>query len=209
MPKAPAMRARLRTEGFTLIELMVVVAIVAVVAAAAAPAIGAAVRDRKTSTAALDVVRTIRGARAAAAGYGRAYMVRFTAADDADQGSLIVVRGTTNRCSSSTFATGTSAEIAELAYRSPVSSGETDDWKIALTNDEGITTLDLCYEPTGVTHWRSDTTAAFQSTSYTVGEDGPAQSGFGFTVQRTTDEGNEGVARRVVVPLGGDARIAR
>src|SRR5690606_6662750 len=93
------MRAR---EAFTLIELLIVLSIVAIVAGLVAPTIATAMRDRKHAAAALDVVRTFQGARSSAAGYGRAYAVRYDAEGANGQGTLAVRRGDNNRCNGST-----------------------------------------------------------------------------------------------------------
>jgi type II secretion system protein H len=203
----PAVKATRRArDGFTLIELMVVVAIVAVVAAAAAPSIGAAVRDRKAATATLDVVRTFRGARASAAGYGRAYTVSYDQSANDDQGELTVRRGITNRCTATAWNTATATVIPGLAY-TPERHRITDDFKIVLAN-ANFPTLHICYEPTGITYWSATLAGPFSNASPTSG--GTGVSAFRFTIDRFVGSVSEGAVQRyVVVPLGGDARVAR
>jgi len=191
-------------EAFTLIELMIVVVIVAVVTGLAAPAIGTAMRDRKHASAALDVVRVFTGARSAAAGYGRAYSVRYSAAAAEGQGSLEVRRGDNNRCNGSTDWSAVPV-LAELGY-SPAAQGVTDGFKLLLAVESGETFLELCYEPSGATTWRTEADGRF-ATAAPAGNDN--RGGFGFTVAREADGETEGVTRRVVAPFGADARIAR
>jgi prepilin-type N-terminal cleavage/methylation domain-containing protein len=195
--------ARVRPNaGFTLIELMVVIVIVAVVAGAAAPAIGASVRDRKASTATLDVVRTFRVARSSAAGYGVAYLVSFDEEADGGRGSLTVVRGTTNRCNSVDWSASTLLTVDQ--YRGSDFSNDSD-WQIQLRGP--VAKLQLCYEPTGVTLWRTGT-GRFSEASPTGSGGGPV-GGWVFTVDRVEEGTAQGVQRRVVVPLGGDPRVMR
>ncbi|MBC7170926.1 MAG: hypothetical protein H5U40_00775 [Polyangiaceae bacterium] len=176
---------------------MVVIAIVMVVAAAAAPAIGAAFRERKTSTAALDVVRAFRNARSAAAGYGRAYMVRYVQTNDHDRGDLQVFRGMTNRCNGGVFS-GT--HVQGMGY-SALTHATDFPIELRLVPTEQAT-LELCYEPTGQTYWRT-TAPRFSTESFN------GASAFRFSVTRRVGGAVEGVVRYVVVPLGGDARISR
>jgi prepilin-type N-terminal cleavage/methylation domain-containing protein len=78
---------RLRTRGFTLIEVMVVVVIIAVTAALAIPAATEQLRDRTTQRLAQDLVAAYRTGRADAMARGGAVLVRF------DNGGIRVLQG--------------------------------------------------------------------------------------------------------------------
>jgi prepilin-type N-terminal cleavage/methylation domain-containing protein len=199
------------SEGFTLIELMIVVVVIAVVAGAAAPAIGASVRERKTSTAALDLARAFRTARSSAAGYGVAYMVAFSEEADGGRGALQVFRGDKNRCNAVAWGAPTLPQVDQY---SGSAIADDPDWRIQVRTAQG-SSLQVCYEPTGVTYWRLGVAmdgggadfGRFSAESPTSG--GSATGGFRFTVERIEDGAVQGVARAVVVPLGGDPRVAR
>ena len=68
---------RTRTDGFSLVELMIVVGLVAVLAGVAVPAIGAGMRRYSLISASQQVVSTIRAARFQAVGRNTTLRVRF------------------------------------------------------------------------------------------------------------------------------------
>jgi prepilin-type N-terminal cleavage/methylation domain-containing protein len=203
------MANRRKTAGFTLIELMIVVTVIAVVAGAAAPAIGAGIRNRKASTATLDVARAFRVARSSAAGYGVAYMVSFDESADDGRGALRVTRGDTNRCNSVDWTLSTLLQVDE--YKGSAFADD-DDWQIRLRAPESK--LQICYEPTGLTFSRvsasdSDGASSFGrfSSMSPIGAGGTAAGGWVFRVDRVEGGHEVGVRRQVVVPLGGEPRV--
>jgi type IV fimbrial biogenesis protein FimT len=68
---------RTRTDGFSLIELMIVVGLIAVLAGMSAPAITAGMRQYSVISASQQVVSTIRAARSQAVGKNVTLRVRF------------------------------------------------------------------------------------------------------------------------------------
>ena len=204
-------RARSKSAGFSLMELMVVVTIIAVVVAIAAPSISAALAERRTARVSYDVVRAVRVARTSALAYGRAHLLRFTADGDDGLGTLEVYRGINTSCNAqiTSWATivgeGCAGNAMCLSRLSPADQG-TRQVRITVDREEGaaaLNTLDLCYEPNGITRWRAATgdTVRFLDTA--------PGGGFVLIVQRFDEDGDVGVARRVLLPLGTDARIQR
>ncbi|HJK97652.1 MAG TPA: prepilin-type N-terminal cleavage/methylation domain-containing protein, partial [Polyangiaceae bacterium LLY-WYZ-14_1] len=86
---------RRRQQGFTLLEMVIVVAIIAVAATLAVPAVQSGTANRKVNEAALDVVRMARRARSESVAYGRAHLLVFDAAND---GTLTLWRGVNGQC---------------------------------------------------------------------------------------------------------------
>jgi prepilin-type N-terminal cleavage/methylation domain-containing protein len=191
-----------RRAGFTLIELMVVLVVIAVVAGLAAPTITKAMHERRAASAALDMVRIARHARAAAAGYGRAHLLRF---QGGDPGLVQVFRGLNNRCNANQWANiigggcgqGNPMCVDELDLRRYATVSNTVQLTSANAN------IEICYEPTGGMRYRFGGGEAFLEANGIGG-------GFRFQViPQDSSGGTNGVIRWVVIPLGGDARIAR
>ena len=88
----------MRRNGFSLIELMVVVTLIGVTAGLAAPAMTDSLRDRKANLVARDMVRLFRNAAALSLGRGTAHMVSFMPALDNARGRLHLYVGTTPTC---------------------------------------------------------------------------------------------------------------
>ena len=201
---------RTRRSAFTLMELMVVVGIISVVAAAAAPTIGRSRAEARTNEVANNIVRLLRHARSAAAGYGRAHLAIFNPADDGGDGSIEVFRGINNRCNANPWPalTAGGCDGSEMCMDSVEGAGE------ALGNSRFRTSMpdfpggaQICFEPTGITRWRRNIATNFTAENADVG--GSLQGGFRFSIQRHNPSGDVGVVRRVVLPLGSDARVQR
>lgn len=207
------LHTRQRNErAFTLMELMVVVGIIAVVAALAAPTIGTARADGHTNEVANEIVRLMRRARAASAGYGRAHLLVFDPADDSGDGSFTVYRGINNRCVTNNWpaltAAGCDGNTNEMCIDSVEADGQTlgtSRYQLRATDFPGG--VQVCFEPTGITRWRRNAAGIFLTDNADVG--GSLQGGFRFSIQRRNAGGEQGVARRVILPLGSDARIQR
>lgn len=202
-----------RTDGFTLTELMVVVAIISVTAALAAPSIGAAFADRRSSEAALDLVRVTRRARTEANAYGRAYMMRIT---PDTPGRISVFRGTNPRCNSIPWdlvvAAGDSCaenrycvdEVHMGRYSSGLFEGASGGVIVNVSAEGFGGIVEMCFEPSGRSRWRNGTAGRFLDTNT-----GGLQGGVLVNFARTRDGAPDGVTRRVVIPLGADARVLR
>ena len=199
-------------QGFTLIELLVVVSIIAISAALAVPAISGSIQARTASQATLDLVRVARHARAASTAYGRAYMLRYeTDSNPGTLGQVRLFRGTNNGCNTNDWVTIMAGGACGTAGSMCVDSLTMADNRYQRASSEilmrvqDFAALDLCFEPSGIVRHRSGTAVNggwFRS-------DNSVDGGFIFTFQRLSSGAPVGVVRRVLFPLGGDARVLR
>ncbi len=180
---------------------MVCLAIAAVLAGTAAPAVARALRDRRTSEATHEVVRAFWVARSSAAGYGVAHVARFDETGDDGRGSLEVIRGASNGCNHAGFGDASLPVVTTYAG----SAFDDEGYRLVLRTTQPY--VEVCFEPTGTVSWRASAGARFSASSPMI--DGRAQGGFRFRLERIADGALEGVSRRIVVPMGGDARVAR
>jgi len=189
---------RASQEGFTLLELMVVVVIVGVVAALAAPQIGSALANRRTNELALEVVRIVRAGRSASVGQGRAYLMQV----DPVAEEITLYRGSTNRCTpraswATITAPGCEGNPRCAAYvAAPVVGTSTYDYQV----DGGNQRIDVCFEPSGITRWSSGG-SNFADTH--------PNGGVQLNVRRVAGGATAGVVKVVAIPFGADARIIR
>lgn len=208
--RRPHSSTSFRQAGFTLLELMAVVTIIGVVAALAAPSLSDTRADSRTNEYANELVRGLRHARSAAAGYGRAHLVVF---DPADEGAVQVYRGVNNRCATNNWVgiigagcTATSPMCVDSISNDNFTFGASDYRLTMPTFQAGV---QVCFEPTGVMRWRSNPVSRFSADNVDATAVS-AQGAFVFNIQRhTASAGDVGVARRVLLPLGGSPRVLR
>ncbi|RLB46592.1 MAG: hypothetical protein DRJ42_27305 [Deltaproteobacteria bacterium] len=193
--------------GFTLTEMMVVVAIISVTAGLAAPSMYGTFAENRIASAPIDLVRVVRRARSEAQAYGRAHLLRFSATAP---GVFTVYRGVSSSCSANAWATtiipaGACGAAGSLCVDeldlsdSYYSNGSLD---IRATESGARAAVDLCFEPYGRTLHRFTTAGVFSDQNTVNG-------GLIFNFMRYESGSTVGVTRRVVVPLGGDARVMR
>ncbi|MCB9666512.1 MAG: type II secretion system protein [Myxococcales bacterium] len=195
--------------GFTLTELLIVIALITTSAALAAPAIGAAMSERRVTQAQLDVLRVARRARSEALAVGRAHLIRFTTASSpGDHGRMRLYRGTTSSCGGTDWATVTgAAECIAPECIDDVNLGDSD-YRASATHfvhmrgspDNAL--IDLCYTSSGMMWHRVSAAAPFSDQNNTNGVAG----GYTFSLQSKRGGSAQGVQRWVVFPLGGTPR---
>ncbi len=203
--------AERREDGFTLLELMIVVIIIGLAAMLAAPTIGTAMAERRTSEATLDLVRLLRAARSSAAGYGRAHLARYAAGAAGGLGTIEMYRGINNGCNANNWAAITAGGCnGNAACRQWLNMTDytRGTHTVVMASVGGFDDLDICFEPTGITRWRVNVADRFLDLN--IAPNGTnLRGGFVFSFQRQVGGANAGVLRRVLLPLGGDARVLR
>ncbi|MFW5921444.1 MAG: prepilin-type N-terminal cleavage/methylation domain-containing protein [Polyangiales bacterium] len=207
-----------RQEGFTLLELMIVVTIVAVVAALAAPAIASALNARRANEASLDLVRLAKRARSESAAYGRAHLLRVmpAGAGGSSRGRVEAWRGDNNACNTNQWGAIITSDCRTNDACIDQLDLEMDHYDVgsnhvAMALPDFGETIDVCYEPTGVMQWRTGTSGRFSDRQSEFGSSSNDLHG-GVRARFEPRDGSgtkNGVARWAVLPLGGDARTLR
>lgn len=198
-----------KQSGFTLLELLIVVAVISILAASAASGFGSSLADGKTSDLAEDLVRIGRAARSRPVGTGMAHRLVYLRSATNGLGVLRLDEGNSNLCNLAAWPTAIEAvnaiEFTGGSPNTPPPAGkQVIDFSPANATPQ---TVEICYEPTGATLLRVIATARFTEGVVVAGA---ALYDVVFQVTRTIDGGaSEGVVRGVVFPFGGSARIQR
>ncbi|MDH3729092.1 MAG: prepilin-type N-terminal cleavage/methylation domain-containing protein, partial [Myxococcales bacterium] len=209
---------RTRLVGFTLVELMVVLAVMGVLVSAALPSIGEGFADRRVAMVAREVVGLFQRARYMSSAYGRAHQVVY----DNDSGTGLTaepfafetLRGTAGGCSVSSFENASGITLADLdcdntnhwrcvdhLYASTYDANPADN---DLVRVDGWGDTTFCYEA------GSNNQVFIDTTLYTNWDAPRSQAGFGFVVYRDLGGKTTGVGRKVLIPSGtGSPRILR
>jgi len=204
-------------EGFTLIELMVVLAVMGVLVSAALPSMSDGLADRRVAMVTRDVVSLFQRARYMSMAYGRAHQVVYASDSGLGLGeqpyAFETRRGTSGSCSLTVFENG-SFTLADLncddadnwrcvdhLYGHDYDADPTDDDQIRV---DGYPNLTFCYEA------GSNNQVFKEAALFSNWQDANAQAGFGFVVYRARNGNPVGVARKVLIPLGtGSPRVMR
>jgi prepilin-type N-terminal cleavage/methylation domain-containing protein len=198
--------SRRHSAGFTLLELMIVVAIIGITAALAAPGIVRAMAISRADRANHDVLRIVRYARSQAMAFGRSYMIHY---DNGTDGRLELWQGTTSACRLEDWSL---IRAAGNCSSPNAPSGNCVDYVDTATYDSGyhhvsVTTgdLDLCFQPNGDLLTR----AAGSTGAWALPAPGFVQ------INTYRLEGTGGVAtgvdppRGAIIPVGGAPRGLR
>ncbi|HKP63466.1 MAG TPA: prepilin-type N-terminal cleavage/methylation domain-containing protein [Polyangiales bacterium] len=222
-------RAR-STEGFTLLEMAIVVLIMGSMAAMIAPGLSEWMADARASGAAEDMVRISRVVRARVNSTGLAHVLVFRGTTDTvgsnGLGNVRVWEGMNNHCNQTPWLQTIKGKIedghsqidgldlVDSAYNLPTSgsapsAADTGRQVIVLTCSLSEKTAVLCFEPNGATFVGVD-----QSGSADIGyRFTPQTAPVIFTVTRYVHGGGDpkdetrGLARQIVFPVGGNGRL--
>ena len=208
-------------QGFTLIEMMLVVTVIGVLSALILPGIGEVMADNRQAAASENLVRLHRMVRARVNQMGLAHLMVFSADASSGHGDITVYEGMNNRCQSTPWANVFDANAAAKGHL-PVAAldmldfndlpsnytGGTDDRlrqvitvraaSLVAGAPQPLNVVNLCIQPNGMTFM--STVAGnwtFQAQSSPVL----------FTFRRTMAGSQHGVNRNVLFPVGGNARL--
>jgi prepilin-type N-terminal cleavage/methylation domain-containing protein len=141
----------LRRRGFTLTELMIVVAIIGVIVAAAVPALVANGERRVTMNVARTITEHLRGLRHLAVNSNRAYIVRITQGDGAQgatRGRILVYPSNSTRCIPASTNHTLSLSL-DLDNRGAGLGRRTAGKNVQIVYLAPTPTLNLCFKPNG------------------------------------------------------------
>lgn len=204
------MRRSQTEQGFSLLELMVVVTIVAIVSALVLPGMSQASRDRRVQQAAITALDVIREVRSRAMYRGAAQMLVIQ--NNGNALRFDAYEGTTSSCRMSRFGTvsGVLDPQTRVASLDLAAAQYTRDGLWArISVPSAAAQLQVCFTPTGNAYFSNDPTVistpneGWSNDSTIVGTGGAYQ----IDVFQIQDGVELGVRRHVLIPLGGNPRM--
>lgn len=213
---------RSRSNGFTLLELMIVITVMGTMAAMLAPGIGEFLADARASNAAEDLVRLSRHLAARTRQTGLAHLLIFgnTSDDSRGLGRIRVYEGMNNHCRSTPWPQALAevltdgqapVEIVDMATynfgRGTMPPGIDDADRpvisLSVTGSLGAPSAAiLCIEPSGATYEGAASTTTSTGFAFTR-----QIKAIRFTVTRKVNGEERGLSRDVLFPPGGIARF--
>lgn len=203
MGNGAAMTRKGRHAGYTLLELMVVIAIMGMMAMMVGPALGSWRNDTRHQDAAYGVLKMFEQAQNAAVSSGDAQVLRLSAGTNG-HGLLEILPGMNHSCLKTPWllipAPGADPNVArfDVDWMNPAGASRT----LTLTLDIGggdSSTGVLCLEPSGRSYTGAVVTAMTPQTDLAI-----------FRITGTDSSGNvSGATRMVLGEPGGRARIQR
>lgn len=204
---------RTATAGFSLIELLISLTIIGIMSAAIAPSIGEMVADNRQASAAIDIVRLARKARALTISSGNAHLLRYQVGPG-QLGMIELFAGMNNKCLQTPWAQAFNAlagsrlralETIDMSFYNPKTGSipTVDDtgrqviWATALVNATAVNQVQICYQPDGEVYTAvPPATLARQQVALPVL----------FRVFRSVNGVSHGQIREIIFPAGGTAR---
>lgn len=221
-------------EGFSLLELMLVLVIIGGLSALMVPGLSEFLADARASSASEDLVRLFRRTRARTQETGLAHWVQYDATASNNLGAIRVWEGMNNHCRQTLWTAVTTAYIPTTAATFGFAPVETLDMGSSSYNpptggsapdaaDTGRFVISLWVEQTAATpddtailqgsrtaSWLANAGICFQPNGETY-QGGPTgmtihNTPFVFRIVRRRDGAARGVPRQVIVAPGGTAR---
>lgn len=200
--------------GFTLTELLAVLAMLSVLVVAASPSFVRAMRDRRVARAAMTIVDYIRTARTTAIGHGQPILFRWSSTSltpqkyaDATAGTgsvqivepIVTTGATTTTCSTTAWNTAATQVVSTF----DIQSGYYSYTGLTFLDDNGNAAAyaEICFATTGRMYLRTSTTTPFHVVL------GVPTFGV-YNLQNNPAMANLITTRRVLIPQNGVARLA-
>lgn len=216
---------RRRRQGFTIMEMMIVLVTIGIMAAMIAPALGEVVAGERAHSAAVDILRLSADMKSRTEALGVAHLMRYEKTANG-LGLFRVFMGMNRRCTQTpwnqSFAASSDGEplprwtLSMADYNPGVSNPrDTDDGRQVITARGSVLAsvpagaqaavddpdrLDICYQPNGA-HYVAINAAPTGLPALVQ-----QRSGIVLTVRRSVDGQQHGTNREIYFPISGPAR---